>query len=94
MKVQTNIHVSQVRKLFLTRKFSNRTIFLAVLVFNQIHNKFRFHEAFYQNSFKILIEKIKILTVRVPNSKRTALLLTSTFTKKIILSRTFLLFYS
>ena len=55
MKVQTNIHVSQVRKLFLTRKFSNRTIFLAVLVFNQIHNKFRFHEAFYQNIFKIFI---------------------------------------
>ena len=69
MKVQTNIHVSQVRKLFLTRKFSNRTIFLAVLVFNQIHNKFRFHEAFYQNSFKIFIEKIKILTVRIPKYK-------------------------
>ena len=94
IKFKRDSFVSQVGKLFLTRKFSNRTIFLVVLVFNQIHNKFRFHEAFYQNSFKILIEKIKILTVRVPNSKRTALLLTSTFTKKIILSRTFLLFYS
>ena len=69
MKVQTNIHVSQVRKLFLTRKFSNRTIFLAVLVFNQIRNKFRFREAFSQNSFKIFIDKIKTLTDRIAKFK-------------------------
>ena len=37
----TNSHISQVGKLFLTQKFSNRTIRFAVLVFTQIRNNLR-----------------------------------------------------
>ena len=70
MKVQTNIHVSQVHKLFLTRKFSNRTIYFAVLVFTQIRDNFHFHEVFSQNSLKTFIEKIKRLNDRLLKCKR------------------------
>ena len=37
----TNIYISQVGKLFLTQKFSNRTIRFAVLAFTQIGNNLR-----------------------------------------------------
>ena len=37
----TNSHIRQAGKLFLTQKFSNRTICFAVLVFTQIHNNLR-----------------------------------------------------
>ena len=70
MKVQTNIHVSQVRKLFLTRKFSNRTIYFAVLVFTQIRNNFHFQEVFSQNSLKTFFEKFKRLNGRLLKYKR------------------------
>ena len=56
MKLQTNSHVSIVSLLFLTQEFSNTTIRLAVLVFNQIHNNFHFHEVFSQ---KNLSKKLK-----------------------------------
>ena len=61
MKLETDSHVNQVGKLFFTQKFRKRTFYFAVLVLNQIHNNFHFHEAFSQNSFKTFIEKIKRL---------------------------------
>ena len=73
MKVQTNIHVSEVRKLFLTQKFSNRTIYFAVSVFTQIRINFHFHKVFSQNSLKNLIEKIKSLNCRLLKYKRAPL---------------------
>ena len=69
MKVQTNIHVSQVRKLFLTRKFSNRAIYFAVLVFTQIRDNFHFLVVFTQKCLKTFIEKMKRLTVRIAKFK-------------------------
>ena len=73
MKVQTNIHVSQVRKLLLTQKFSNRTIYFAVSVFTQIRNNFHFHKVFSQNSLKNFIKKIKSLNGRLLKYKRAPL---------------------
>ena len=56
MKLQTNSHVNIVSLLFFTQEFSNTTICLAVLVLNQIHNNFHFHEVFSQNN---LSKKLK-----------------------------------
>lgn len=44
IKIQTNSHASQVGRLFFTQKFSNRKIFFAAFVFNQIRNNFYFEE--------------------------------------------------
>ena len=70
MKIQTNSHTSQVGKVFLTQTFSNRKIWSARLVFNQIHNKFHFQKVYSQNSLKTFIQKIKILKCKLRKCKK------------------------
>ena len=94
IKIQTNSHVSQAGKLFCTQKFTNRNTCFAVFDFSQIRINLNFEELCSQNSFKNFIGKIKVLKVVYLNGKRRGLLLKSRFTKQIILSRTFPLFYS
>ena len=59
----TNSHIRQAGKLFLTQKFSNRTICFAVLVFTQICNNFHFNELFSRISLNTFIKKNKRLNV-------------------------------
>ena len=69
IKIQINRHISQVDKLFVTQNFSNITICFIILLSNQMHNNFHFHEIFSQNNFKTFIEKIRIFNFRLLKCK-------------------------
>ena len=74
MKIQTNSLLSQVGKLFLTQKFSNRTISFAAFIFNQVGNDFHFQAGFSQISLKTFIKKIKRLNGRLLKCKKASFL--------------------
>ena len=74
MKIQRNSSLSQAGKLFLTQKFSNRTICFAVLIFNRVGNNFHFQEGFSQISLKTFIKKIKRLNGRLLKCKKASFL--------------------
>ena len=70
MKIGRNSDVNEVGEVFFTHDFSNKKISLASLIFNQILNKFHFHEVFSQNSLKIFIEKFNRLKGRLGKCKK------------------------
>ena len=70
MKIETNSDVNEVAEVFFTQDFSNKKICFASLIFNQIHNKFHFHEVFSQNSLKTFIEKFNRLKGRLGKFKK------------------------
>ena len=94
MEIETNNHVIQVGTVFFTQNFSNRTICFAILVFNQIHNKFHFRKVFFQSSLNTFLKKIKRLKGQLPKCKKSSVCAISTIPEKIPPSRIFLLFHS